>query len=201
MRRWRKQRKGQMTREEIERQKDEARVRAKARYDENRDHVKKLAAKSRAKHRAQRRADTREWRKRNAEQVRAYNQNYFEKNAGYFAERAKRLYSNDPKFRIAVVLRSRLYSVLSRRLQLGHKSESVLRLVGCTLEQLMEHLQSQFAPGMSWNNYGAWHIDHVRPCASFNLTDPEQQRRCFHYTNLQPLWALDNIRKGRKACL
>jgi HNH endonuclease. len=53
---------------------------------------------------------------------------------------------------------------------------------------------------MSWDNYGrdGWHIDHIRPCASFDLTDPEQQRQCFHYTNLQPLWAADNIRKGAK---
>jgi hypothetical protein len=66
------------------------------------------------------------------------------------------------------------------------------------VEQLRQHLEAQFTDGMSWDNYGrdGWHIDHIRPCASFDLTDPEQQRQCFHYTNLQPLWAADNIRKG-----
>jgi hypothetical protein len=53
---------------------------------------------------------------------------------------------------------------------------------------------------MSWGNYGlhGWHVDHIIPCASFDLTDPEQQRQCFHYTNLQPLWAEDNLRKSDK---
>jgi hypothetical protein len=60
----------------------------------------------------------------------------------------------------------------------------------------MQHLKDHFLPEMNWDNYGAWHIDHIRPCASFDLTDPEQQKQCFHYTNLQPLWAADNIRKA-----
>jgi hypothetical protein len=53
---------------------------------------------------------------------------------------------------------------------------------------------------MTWENHGryGWHIDHIRPCASFDLADPEQQRKCFHYTNLQPLWASENMRKGDK---
>ena len=60
------------------------------------------------------------------------------------------------------------------------------------------HLEAQFKPGMTWDNYGlkGWHVDHIRPCASFDLRDPEQQRRCFHYTNLQPLWAEENLKKG-----
>jgi hypothetical protein len=49
---------------------------------------------------------------------------------------------------------------------------------------------------MSWNNHGQWHIDHVRPCSSFNLLNPEEQQQCFHYTNLQPLWAADNLSKS-----
>lgn len=78
------------------------------------------------------------------------------------------------------------------------KSVSMTSLLGCTIEFLKGWLESQFKTGMSWQNHGEWHIDHKRPCASFNLTDLEQQKICFHYTNLQPLWALENIRKGAK---
>ena len=59
------------------------------------------------------------------------------------------------------------------------------------------HLKENFTEGMTVENYGLWHIDHIKPCALFDLTDPKQQEECFHYTNLQPLWAIDNIRKGK----
>ncbi len=63
-----------------------------------------------------------------------------------------------------------------------------------------EHLEKQFKEGMTWENHGlyGWHIDHIIPCASFDLTDLEQQKKCFHYTNLQPLWAKENLIKGVK---
>jgi hypothetical protein len=77
-------------------------------------------------------------------------------------------------------------------------SSNVLRLLGCSVEVLKVHLAAQFLPGMTWENYGDWHIDHIRPCASFDLTQPDQQRACFNYTNLQPLWAKDNLSKGAK---
>ena len=65
----------------------------------------------------------------------------------------------------------------------------------CSTDELNKHLESLFQQGMSWDNYGEWHIDHIRPCASFDLTDFEQQKQCFHYSNLQPLWAADNFAK------
>ena len=81
----------------------------------------------------------------------------------------------------------------------GHfKDCSTLKLLGCNLETVRQHLESKFTEGMSWDNYGKWHIDHIMPCASFDLSDLEQQRKCFHYTNLQPLWAKDNMQKKDK---
>lgn len=77
-------------------------------------------------------------------------------------------------------------------------AKKTLELLGCTVDELKRHLQIQFRPGMTWDNYGEWHIDHIRPCASFDLTDPEQQRQCFNFKNLQPLWAKDNLSKGAK---
>lgn len=75
---------------------------------------------------------------------------------------------------------------------------SVTRSLGCTPEQLKLHLEQQFQPGMTWENHGVhgWHVDHKKPLASFDLTDPAQFDQACHYTNLQPLWATDNIRKG-----
>lgn len=80
------------------------------------------------------------------------------------------------------------------------KSAHTADLIGCTIEELRAHLESQFVEGMSWDNWArdGWHIDHIRPCASFDLTDEAQQRECFHYTNLQPLWATENLQKGAK---
>ena len=73
-------------------------------------------------------------------------------------------------------------------------------VVGYALDELKKHLEKQFANNMTWENYGrnGWHIDHIRPCASFDLSEPAQQRECFHYSNLQPLWAKDNLAKGKK---
>ena len=82
----------------------------------------------------------------------------------------------------------------------SNKNNPLIYLLGCSIEVARFHLECQFTKGMSWDNYGynGWHIDHIRPCASFDLTDSEQQKQCFHYTNLQPLWAEDNLKKGDK---
>lgn len=82
----------------------------------------------------------------------------------------------------------------------ARKSDTTIKLLGCSYAEFIPHFEKQFKPGMTWENRGllGWHIDHIRPCANFDLTDPEQQRICFHFTNLQPLWAADNLRKGTK---
>ena len=69
-----------------------------------------------------------------------------------------------------------------------------------SIEDLRFHLQKNWLPGMSWENYGyyGWHIDHIIPCSKFDLSKLEEQKKCFHFTNLQPLWALDNIKKSNK---
>jgi len=78
----------------------------------------------------------------------------------------------------------------------GNSGHRTIGFLGCTSSELRVHLERQFLPGMSWDNRSEWHIDHIVPLASFDLSDPVQRNRASHYTNLQPLWAADNIRKG-----
>jgi hypothetical protein len=92
-------------------------------------------------------------------------------------------------------LRSRLEAAMKYT---TNKSQKARELVGCSLFELRQYLEKQFKPGMTWENhsYIGWHIDHIKPLAKFNLHDPEQQRIAFHFSNLQPLWAKENIAKG-----
>jgi hypothetical protein len=105
-------------------------------------------------------------------------------------------YRTDPNYKIAKNLRRRLVEFVNNGF--ATKSESAIIRIGCTLDELKIHLSNKFKDGMTWENYGQWHIDHIIPCAAFDLHSEEQQKKCFHYSNLQPLWARDNIVKGSK---
>jgi hypothetical protein len=96
--------------------------------------------------------------------------------------------------RIAENLRSRISRAIRRNLKGG----SAVDDLGCSIEELKEHLESQFQEGMAWDNYGKWHIDHINALVKFDLTDEQQFKKAAHYSNLQPLWAKDNISKGGK---
>jgi len=103
-------------------------------------------------------------------------------------------YKTDLNHRIAKCMRARLAKALKR----NTKSGNAIKLLDCSIEFLKYYLEKQFSKGMSWSNYGKWHIDHIRPCNSYDLSKPGEQALCFHYTNLQPLWALDNMKKHDK---
>lgn len=110
---------------------------------------------------------------------------------------AKR-YKNSLQFRIASNLRRRFRLALKD--QNTTKELPVVNLIGCSVEYFKLHLEKQFKVGMSWSNYGfsGWHMDHIQPCVSFDVTNTEEQKKCFHYTNMQPLWSRDNLSKGAK---
>lgn len=100
--------------------------------------------------------------------------------------------------RISMNLRARMRLALKSDARSGRTAE----LLGCSMAELRGWLESKFQPGMSWQNYGPiWHIDHRRPCSWFDLSDPLQQRVCFHWTNLQPMYASENLRKGARVSL
>ncbi len=129
-------------------------------------------------------AQNRKWAKRNAKQDREVR-----------TARAKRRYQEDPQHRLRHNLRKRVTQALGR----GQKAGSAVRDLGCTIEELMSHLEFQFSGEMTWKNYGScWEIDHVIPLASFDLTDREQFLRATNYTNLQPLTGEENKLKSDK---
>lgn len=100
----------------------------------------------------------------------------------------------DPLFALAGSVRSRIWHALARG---GYKKvSSTADLLGCSFEELKAHLENQFTEGMSWDNFGEWHVDHITPLASADSMD--HMVPLFHHTNLQPLWAVDNLSKGAK---
>jgi hypothetical protein len=137
-----------------------------------------------------------EYKKKNHESYSKVQKKWERSNPQYHAKYKKQRRENDIEFYLTEKLRNRLYSVIKG----FSKSSSTLDLLGCSLEQLRSHIESQFTEGMSWDKFGFYgiHIDHIIPCASFDMSDPEQQRQCFHYKNLQPLWWRDNLKKGDK---
>lgn len=140
-----------------------------------------LLAKRKYQKTAKRKKYVSEWQKKpeNAEKRRRY--------------RRKRRKEN-PNYKLAENLRVRLYSALKGE----SKSASTIALLGCSISHLKCHLENQFTDGMSWENQGKWHVDHKIPCAAFDLQNDIEQRVCFWYLNLQPLWSSDNIRKSDK---
>ena len=103
----------------------------------------------------------------------------------------------DLNFRMLGNLRTRIYHAMKK----DTKGKKTKELLGCSIQELKIYLESKFREGMSWGNYGkyGWHIDHIIPCSMFDLTNFEQQKKCFHYSNLQPLWAVDNLKKYNKS--
>lgn len=114
----------------------------------------------------------------------------------YLVRRAyiKKRLANDASFRISNNLRSRILAALKNK----NKSASTIELLGCDIVFFKKHLSGMFKTGMTWDNYGEWEIDHIKPCSKFNLIHPDQQKECFNYKNTQPLWKFENRSKGNR---
>ena len=127
----------------------------------------------------------REWKKNNLEKIRGSRNAWFKKRC-----------AEDPSYKLAHALRTRM----NMAIKLGSKSGSAVRDLGCTIEEFKKHIELQFKPGMTWDNWGlwgnVWHIDHIKPLVSFDLTDKEQFMEACNYTNMQPLWCVENNSKA-----
>ena len=152
-------------------------------YLNNKEHVKSYHEKYELKNKEKRKEQHKIWYHQNKELVTKQS-----------VARSKNRRNVDINFKILGNCRNRVYSALKN----NQKTGRTLELLGCDIPTLKLHLETQFKEDMSWENHGlyGWHIDHIIPCSSFDLTDPEQQKKCFHYTNLQPLWAEENLRKS-----
>lgn len=141
-----------------------------------------------------------EWKKANKEKVDSFTKKYYQDNKERISKNKllwkQKQYKNNINYKIENILRSRFHHAISRALI--NKSQSSIDLLGCSIDEFKSHIEKQFKDGMTWENwsFNGWHIDHIRPVASFDLSDKKQQQQCFHYTNLQPLWAKDNLKKS-----
>jgi hypothetical protein len=139
-----------------------------------------------------------EWQQleRNKEKAKEYAQRpeVKKRKAELAKKRSKARYKKDPFYRLKITARSRLYEVLTRYKY--PKRGSIFKYLGCDIDVLKTHLEQQFKNGMSWDNYGEWHVDHIIPLAS--AKNEEEIIKLFHYSNLQPLWGMENKIKGSK---
>lgn len=150
---------------------------------EKSDRIKQRRKEQYIKHRNQRLLDVKNYQQKNKEKIR-------KKVASYTIKR----YHSDINFKLKMNLSRRVRQFIYK------EGKRTIDMIGCSINDFKKHLESLFKDGMSWDNYGkkGWQIDHILPCTSFDLNDFEQQKKCFHYTNLQPLWAEDNLRKSNK---
>ena len=120
------------------------------------------------------------------------------KRIDWISRNRKKLLAENPSFRISCAWRVNMANNIRREMAGAEKHASTVDLLGCSIQEYMRHLESKFKPGMTWENYGrnGWHMDHIKPCCSFDLTTEAGQRACFHYSNIQPLWARENMSKG-----
>ena len=144
-------------------------------------------------------AKQREWKQKNRKKVAEYQREYWRtwqlQNRDKINDTRSKRRKNDPEYNLICALRTRMLAVV-KRADLVKKCDSTSELLGISPQGLREWLEAQFTEGMSWENRSDWHVDHRVPCGAFDMTVPEQQRICFWYKNLQPLWAKDNIQKS-----
>jgi len=171
-------------------------------------------------------AQDKEYRHRTAEQQKEKNRRYYEENSDAINSRMKenrsrpevkeahaqylRKYRRDNpekrrlrerenyrtclQYRLRTLLRNRLGCAITSRAKNG----SAVKDLGCTIDEFIVYISERFEPGMTWDNWGDWHLDHIIPLSHFDLSDRKQLKQACHYTNMQPLWAADNLSKKDK---
>lgn len=148
----------------------------------------------------QRKISKKAWRDKNKDKTKQIHKDWYEQNKEHKLaknrEWEKDQMENNPLFRLKKNLRTRIIDVIRGK---SKKSASTMELLGCTIEEFKVYLENQFDENMTWENYGEyWHVDHIKPCSLFDLSKEEEQRKCFHHSNLQSLEASENMSKLNK---
>ena len=164
----------------------------------NKSKLKNDIAIYRATHKDEIKSQVKQYREINKEKLLKQQRDYKQKHKkeilqwmnNYISNKRK----NDLQFKLLTNLRTRIHTALKQNYKSGHTIE----LLGCTIPELKNHLEKQFRFGMTWKNYGmfGWHIDHIKPLIKFDLSKKSEQLKACHYSNLQPLWAKENIIKS-----
>lgn len=161
----------------------------KKKYLENRKEIREKQKQYYQKNKEKLKQGSKNWRLNNLEYIRNTNR-----------IKLKEKYYNDEAYKLIVNLRARVGIAIKK--SKSQKYFKTLDLIGCSITELRVYLEKQFKPGMSWKNHGfgrdKWNIDHIIPVASFDLTKEDEQKKCFNYKNLQPLWHEENARKSNK---
>jgi len=151
------------------------------------------------KNRKKRIETSKRWKKNNREQYNKNMRKSYHKNKKKVIKRQMKYNNKKYKTDINWNLRGRLRTRLTKALKGVNKSKKTMELLGVPhMDFFKTWIECKFKEGMTWENRHLWHIDHIIPCSSFDLTKPEEQAKCFHYTNLQPLWASENLSKGNR---
>lgn len=179
--------------------------------EDNQERIKQYKKEYQQRNKEQIAEERRQYYLNNQEEIKAKRKQYYQENKEYISRREKEYkqrnrqkinqyyynrYHSDLQYKMSSLLRRRLEKVINGK----QKTGSAVHDLGCTLPELISYIEQQFTEGMSWDNWSidGWHLDHIKPLSSFDLTDPEQYKQAAHYTNLQPLWAHDNLSKGNR---
>jgi hypothetical protein len=189
----------------------------KEHYKENKEYIKLVKKEYQTKNSENIKIKKREYYIKNKNKFTENHKKYINKNKNYWKDYNKKYYESnkekinkqkkeynkkrlqtDPIYKMVRNIRSRIKNTLKSKSIKNYMTP--LELFGASAEEVWKHLESQFKDGMTRenNNRKGWHIDHIKPISSFDLTDPNQLKECCHYKNLQPLWWYDNLSKGKK---
>lgn len=167
-------------------------------YEKNKEHKAETVKKWYNNNKERKNKVAKKWKENNRELTRGYSKKSRSNNKEYYSSYNRRRRKEDPIFKLKHDLRKRLYGSLKAKK--WNKNSHFAEYIGCTAEKLKTHIESQFQPGMTWKNHGRgsdkWHLDHIIPLDS--ATTEEELYKLCHYTNLQPLWESDNLKKGAK---